>query len=113
MNGMMCNVYRRPGNDCTNGGVTSLARCPGGRALLVGLGVPQLFEPTEGEPTLMLVEARGGLIARPADPLPAGHVGWMSGGNFIYTSDSRFPSRQPIPVHDRSETVEQNAILSR
>ena len=25
----------------------------------------------------------------------------MFGGNFIYTSDSRFPQRFPIPVHDR------------
>ena len=27
----------------------------------------------------------------------------MFGGNFIYTSDSRFPSRAPIQVHDRVE----------
>ena len=27
----------------------------------------------------------------------------MMGGNFIHTSDSRFPGRAPIPVHDRVE----------
>ena len=27
----------------------------------------------------------------------------MMGGNFIYTSDSRFPGDAPIPVHDRVE----------
>ena len=27
----------------------------------------------------------------------------MFGGNFIHTSDSRFPGRSPIPVHDRIE----------
>ena len=27
----------------------------------------------------------------------------MFGGNFIHTSDSRFPGRAPIPVHDRIE----------
>ena len=27
----------------------------------------------------------------------------MFGGNFIYTSDSRFPSDAPIKVHDRLE----------
>ncbi len=27
----------------------------------------------------------------------------MFGGNFVYTSDSRFPSPQPIKVHDRVE----------
>ena len=27
----------------------------------------------------------------------------MSGGNFLYTSDSRFPSNAPIAIHDRVE----------
>lgn len=27
----------------------------------------------------------------------------MAGGNFIYTSDSRFPNQYPISVHDRVE----------
>lgn len=30
-------------------------------------------------------------------------IGPMFGGNFIYTSDSRFPNRYPIPIHDRFE----------
>lgn len=29
--------------------------------------------------------------------------GPMFGGNFIYCSDSRFPNKYPIPVHDRFE----------
>jgi hypothetical protein len=28
----------------------------------------------------------------------------MFGGNFIHTSDSRFPSSAPIAVHDRVES---------
>jgi hypothetical protein len=31
-------------------------------------------------------------------------VGPMFGGNFVYTSDSRFPNKYPIPVHDRWES---------
>lgn len=27
----------------------------------------------------------------------------MMGGNFVWTSDSRFPNSYPIPVHDRVE----------
>jgi len=27
----------------------------------------------------------------------------MFGGNFIYTSDSRFPNKYPIAIHDRYE----------
>lgn len=49
---------------------------------------------------------------------PKGKVGPMFGGNFIYTSDSRFPcvGRQlklPIPVHDRFETQQEYDVLSR
>ena len=36
----------------------------------------------------------------------------MFGGNFVYTSDSRFPSDYPIPIHDRFETQEQYDQLS-
>ena len=28
---------------------------------------------------------------------------FMAGGNFIVSSDARFPGRYPIPVHDRTE----------
>ena len=49
-----------------------------------------------------------------AEPLikPAGSAGPMFGGNYICTSDSRFPcvcgkyGKYPIPVHDRFETQE-------
>jgi hypothetical protein len=29
----------------------------------------------------------------------------MAGGTFIYSSDSHFPSRYPIALHDRWETL--------
>lgn len=37
---------------------------------------------------------------------PTGKAGPMFGGNFVYTSDSRFPVRHPIPIHDRFESYE-------
>jgi hypothetical protein len=51
-----------------------------------------------------------------AEPLeePEG-VGWMMGGCFIYSCDSRFRrhfSKYPIPLHDRQETQEQYEQLS-
>ena len=33
-----------------------------------------------------------------------GELGPMFGGNFIYSSDSRFPSDSPIKVFDRFES---------
>ena len=41
-------------------------------------------------------------IAVPFSILDSGRHS-MAGGNFVYTSDSRFPSGSPISVHDRVE----------
>ncbi len=44
------------------------------------------------------------------------HAGPMAGGNFVWSSDSRFRdsvSRSPVPVHDRFETWSLNDTLSR
>lgn len=38
---------------------------------------------------------------------------YMAGGNFVYSSDSRFPSKYPIPIHDRRETWDNYNILTR
>lgn len=46
---------------------------------------------------------------------PEGMIGPMAGGCFVYSSDSRFRalSSYPLAVHDRFETSEQYALLSR
>jgi len=97
------NVYR-PDHDCSNGGVTEQCN----RLLLVD--EPDPPETINGLPVLVL-ERRGVpsmLCARPATP-PRGidsvDAG-MFGGNFVWSSDSRFRqemSQWPIPVHDRFE----------
>jgi hypothetical protein len=43
-------------------------------------------------------------------------IGPMMGGNFIYTSDSRFSRLNngcPIPIHDRYETQHEYDVLNR
>lgn len=42
-------------------------------------------------------------------------VGWMFGGSYASTSDSRFYkiSQYPLAIHDRQETQEQYDALSR
>ena len=50
--------------------------------------------------------------AEPLEAVKEGNVGYMFGGNFIHTSDSRFPNHYPIPIHDRQETQEQYNHLS-
>jgi hypothetical protein len=106
-------VLRDSLGDHTNGGITSKHDS----FTLTGQGVDGPFEPNDRAPELVLVLRQLGgrygtyLHAEPAVQ-PTGMCGPMFGGNFIFSSDSRFPNSYPIPVHDRFETAEQNRILS-
>lgn len=111
LKGMFVQIIRS-GSDSTNKGVTSpdhgfqsaiLVNEPGKSNRLPF--VSPIFEVSERHPTLVLREKGGRLCAEPIER-PTG-VGWMFGGNFIYSSDSRFPNDYPIPVHDRQETKDQ------
>jgi len=96
-------VYKSPLADSTNGGLSSQTD--------KGL----LFESPHGNITeedlqftkrtldhLVIISKNGYVKAVPSKILRAGKHS-MFGGNFIYTSDSRFPSDYPIPIHDRIE----------
>lgn len=73
-----------------------------------------IFEPTTRRPELRLcVEYPGFSIVRiclrPVNPETGAvyKTGFMASGNFVYTSDSRFPRVDghilPLPLHDRCE----------
>ena len=101
--GLLVFVYRNTLGDCTADGVTSKLD------KMVLLDVPNTpFEPKDDQSdALVLVKrelfGKEYIHAEPVHKKP-GMVGPMFGGNFIYSSDSRFPSKYPIPVHDRFET---------
>lgn len=44
------------------------------------------------------------VVARPINGDGTARTGGMAGGNYISTSDSRFPITGPMPVHDRFES---------
>jgi hypothetical protein len=96
--GLLVTVYRGS-SDCTNNGISKNYD----QLILIGEGVPEIFEPNETTPAIYLEKRYFGretiLSAKPNKP--GKHQ--MFGGNFIYTSDSRFPSDAPIKVHDRVE----------
>lgn len=95
-------VYRNSLGDATGGGLTSKKDS----LMFVFDGVESPFETKEDEDYLVLVKrtifGKEVLSAVPKSILDKGY-GSMFGGNFIYTSDSRFPSDAPIKVHDRVE----------
>lgn len=109
-------VYRSNwSGDCTNGGISAHED----RLYLIH---DQGFSdvPADDPRVLRLVKRSFPWSDQPylhAEPVTcvsgAGTVGPMFGGNFIYSCDSRFPSKYPIPIHDRYETQEQYDLLSR
>jgi hypothetical protein len=107
MKGFTFEVYKWGLGDCTNGGISSKARA----VTVIDPRLPEMDEPTADRPAVKIVtrDYLNYTHAEPIDPPPAGHVGWMMGGNFIYTCDSRGRAilDYPIPLHDRCETTDQ------
>jgi len=103
MKGMHVYVYRNSHiGDSTNRGISSKFTT----FILIGEDVPEIFEPSEDCPALYLKKSmvfgpeRWFYIIEP-ERKHARH--YMFGGNFAYTSDSRFPTGNPIKIHDRLE----------
>jgi hypothetical protein len=102
--GMIVSVFKEQRlGDCTNHGISSTVK----QLTVIGEGIPQMYEPSEDAPGVKLVRRK--ICGNPyihCEPLdrPTGS-GWMMGGNFIYSCDSRFGevNNYPIPIHDRQE----------
>ena len=114
--GLTVNVYRWSLGDCTAGGITGKVDS----LVLVGPGIEGPFEVEDGEPYLELLTKNVGrdeyAYAVPRNVGDkSGLVGPMMGGNFVYSTDSRFRRvcKYPIPVHDRWETQETYDMMSR
>lgn len=110
--GLTLSIYRdADGYDATNGGQSSQVQ----NITVCDFSGP--FEPSESAPEFKLIRRNIGgreyCHLEPAQPCPQGMIGYMFGGNFAYTSDSRFPFDYPLPIHDRAETSKQYDILSR
>lgn len=99
MKGILVHVLRSALGDTTNGGVTSKFHT----FVLVGAGIPEVFEANEGTPAILL--EKNGRFGYRAVPVNSEGKWTMFGGNYIDSSDSRFRaiSGGPIPAHDRIE----------
>lgn len=104
--GLFCSVVGdRARNDCTNGGASSKHD----NFVAVGnmvMGCP--FEPSDTAPAMFIYERNvcgtSFLIACPEELEDGNSLkGFMFGGNFLFSSDSRFPSDSPIKIFDRKE----------
>jgi len=80
------------------------------RFILIGHGIPPVFETEDPEQVLKVVVrdiyGKEYIHAEPIQPVSPGRKGYMMGGNFVYSCDSRFRqlvNAYPIAVHDRTE----------
>ena len=105
--GIIIDVYRNDGQDCTNNGVSA------NHSRLTVVNVPGPFEPSENAPAVKLVKGAFDGCAKivPVD-LEGRHT--MFGGNYGATSDSRFSNAlreitgyewpsSAVAIHDRVE----------
>ena len=100
--GLLVSVYRSHHGDCTSGGISSKAET----LILIGPGIPGIFEGDETNTVELKWKFVGGNEYKYVVPVvgcPSDKVGPMAGGNFVYTSDSRFPGKYPLSIHDRFE----------
>ena len=100
LSGLSVSVYLFPLGECTNKGLSA------GKQTLVlhGHGIERGPVDIEDEDYLVSVyrERFDDIIAVPKSLLDSDKH-YMFGGNFAYTSDSRFPSKAPIKIFDRVE----------
>ena len=114
MRALPIQVYRSNNiGDCTNGGISS-------RYDTLLLVHPQGFIPIdENNPPENLVEivkreSFSGVYMHIKPVAEPDGIGWMAGGNYAHSSDSRFRdvSKYPLPIHDRQENEDENDMYS-
>lgn len=109
--GLLVDVLKpADGHDCTMNGISSQYDT----FVLIFPGCPEIFEQSKDTPALFAVKrkvcGKEYWTAYP-DPVSAmiamedqhGYSPYCFGGNYVKTSDSRFPNDYPIPIHDRIE----------
>ena len=117
MKGLSASIYQsKEIGNCSNKGISSKCKS----VILVGDGIPEIFEADDHSPAVRLVKrsgiGRNGSTYTHAEPVKGKDpkaIGWMDGGCFISSSDSRFPSDYPIPLHDRQESQQLYDTLSK
>lgn len=104
MKGLRAEIYKPSRGDCSNSGISS--KCS--EVTIVGEGIPEIFEATDEAPAVKVVTrnlgGKYGSDYKHLEPVekPTGN-GWMYGGTLVCVSDSRFPSRYALKLHDRQE----------
>jgi hypothetical protein len=111
LSGLTANIYRSTYDSETNKmyGKDSVT--------IIDKEVPEIFKANESRPAVRLIRRKfrfGNEEYTYVHAVPYGQNDneGMFGGTFIYSSDSRFPSKYPIPLHDRVESYEKGGYMA-
>ena len=105
-------IYRDHLGDSTNGGMSSRHKEV---LIIVDRGLPLEFDENNPPENLVVLETgfMGRKYLRPFKSADPNKTGYMFGGNFAYSSDSRFPFDYPLGIYDRQDTWEEYEMLTR
>lgn len=95
-----CAIYGpADGHNCSNGGLSKW-----NTHVVLVWDEEDPPEELQHRPVVKLCRDHGPdyLFATPVKEPEEGHTNYMWGGCFIFSSDSRFPSKAPIALHDRT-----------
>lgn len=100
MKGLSANIYKST-TTSSNGGISSFCDS----VVLIGEGLPEIFSAKDNSPLVTVIyrERHNDYIAVPTSFINEGVTGYMFGGSFVYSSDSRFKFGAPIKLFDRLE----------
>jgi hypothetical protein len=104
LRGLHCGILENKNiGNCSNGGISSKVNAV---TVILTDRDTHVFEPSVDAPAVKIIHrVIAGKDYYHAEPIePARGNGWYCfGGCYITTSDSRFPFRYPIALHDRQE----------
>ena len=102
---LTCEVYKWSLGDCSNDGLSSRYNSV---LVVTEDEIAKLSEEELQRAVRLEQRTRDYWCLRPVLPVPRGHVGYMSGGSFVYSCDSRWREVSggipyPLSLHDRTE----------
>lgn len=122
LKGLRASIMKSPlYKGCSNGGISETCNS----VTIVGPGIAEVFEADSDAPAVKFVVRNiNGIVVHlePVAPVKKGNVGYMAGGAVVSCCDSRFgealqklgyPSHCAVILHDRQDTPEDYAALSR
>ena len=112
LSGLIANIYRSDYDSPTN------KMYGKSNVTIIDKEVSEIFKANESRPAVRLVRRKFRFGSDEyeyihAVPYDQSDNEGMFGGTFIYSSDSRFPSKYPIPLHDRVESYKKGEDLEK